>query len=426
MRPCRPSCLRTLIAVEGLGPTADFGVQLRRLRRERGWTLRELGKRTQISGSQLGNIENGRRKPTPAAAALCDQVLGARGGLIAAAESEQQLGLYPGLGPVHGTDAAAIVAGYSSMLHSLRELGRNHGPQQVTVTLAAAEWTLRKHAAELPDDAARSVWLLAARFAEYASWIAQESDSPTVVIRYTDLAVRSAARGGDPTMAAYAMVRRALMAQQRGDSRTAVLYADRAATHPAATPRIRAHAVRRAAQGYAIGGDLDACRAQLDRCAELVVTTPDLATDGWGPRIGPATLPAVTASCLLAAGAFEPAAALFDKFFHASGAAQGAEADVAAPATSVPPLADNSLIRFRIRRATAYAGLGLLPEACRQAASVMPALLRLDSATARADLLNFLQRVKSAAQSSVIGTGEQDFLQDTAAALRRYGRVDEG
>ncbi|MYU29585.1 MULTISPECIES: helix-turn-helix domain-containing protein [Streptomyces] len=55
---------------------AAFGVRLRRLRDERGWTQDELGIRMGYSGTHISAVETGRRPPTPHFAQSADKALG--------------------------------------------------------------------------------------------------------------------------------------------------------------------------------------------------------------------------------------------------------------------------------------------------------------------------------------------------------------
>ncbi|WP_063786350.1 helix-turn-helix domain-containing protein [Streptomyces acidiscabies] len=56
--------------------SAAFGVELRRLRDERGWTQDELSVRMGCSGSQVSAVETGRRSPTPPFARSADRAFG--------------------------------------------------------------------------------------------------------------------------------------------------------------------------------------------------------------------------------------------------------------------------------------------------------------------------------------------------------------
>lgn len=58
-----------------------FGATLRRLRRDRGLSLRELAQRAHVGKSTLSDLENGRCTPSEATARALDQALGADGAL---------------------------------------------------------------------------------------------------------------------------------------------------------------------------------------------------------------------------------------------------------------------------------------------------------------------------------------------------------
>lgn len=66
-----------------------FGEALRRLRTERGLSLRSLAKSALVDCGRLSRIENGGRRGTTSIARALDRALGANGELIAIARSEQ-------------------------------------------------------------------------------------------------------------------------------------------------------------------------------------------------------------------------------------------------------------------------------------------------------------------------------------------------
>lgn len=57
-------------------PSAAFGLLLRRLRDEKGWTQDDLARRTGCSGTHISAVETGRRPPTRRFAAHADKALG--------------------------------------------------------------------------------------------------------------------------------------------------------------------------------------------------------------------------------------------------------------------------------------------------------------------------------------------------------------
>lgn len=358
--------------------SAEFGVELARLRGLRGWSVRGLAERTAISEGQICNLQSGRRPPTATMAAACDAALEAGGVLIALAEkARDKRRTEPDV------DVDALVASYTRMFDEFRGLGRTAAPSLVTGPMRAIAGLLAE-AAPRTDPAGRPrVWLVAARYAEYLGWMAQERDRQAEALRWTDLAVRWADLGGDPTMAAYALVRRAHIAQLRGDRQAVRDLARRAAEHPAATARIRVHAARREAQGHAVLGDRDACRRALERSQayrNADVASPVATGSGlrWGPRIENGTPRVIEASCLVDLGVFALAADIF-----------AADLERAPVATAD----SNSRTRFAVRHATAHAGLGDVAGACTVITPALPTIESVDSATIRAELRRFLGKV---------------------------------
>jgi transcriptional regulator with XRE-family HTH domain len=69
----------------------SFGALVRDLRVARGWSLRDLGQRILFNRGYVGKVETGDRFPNRQFAMLADQVLEARGALVAAWEAEAEL-----------------------------------------------------------------------------------------------------------------------------------------------------------------------------------------------------------------------------------------------------------------------------------------------------------------------------------------------
>ncbi|MFF9168693.1 MULTISPECIES: helix-turn-helix domain-containing protein [unclassified Streptomyces] len=373
-------------------PPGDFGVVLATLRARRGWTVRELSRRANVSEGQICNLESGVRNPTPAVAAACDAAFGTGGALVERAEAGRR-----GTRAESLVDAGPVVAGYERVLRELKDIGRSTGPRFVTASMKSATRTLTDAAQLAVGEQRAEIWLLASKFAEYAGWMAQEAGNPTEALRWTHLAVRWGAQGGDETVAAYALVRKAFIAQHRGDTDTAIGCADQAAGHPAANPVIRAHAARRAAQGYAHRGDAIACWEALERFRCHAAEAVDDRTPHWGPRTENGNPGLIEASCLLSLRDFEQAADLFEAERRRRPAVPGDS---------------NSQARFAVRHATALAGVGRLDDACQLVAATLPVIRRIDSATASAELGRFVEQART--QRSAPG---QRALIEASAAL---------
>ncbi|MCX3061934.1 helix-turn-helix domain-containing protein [Streptomyces beihaiensis] len=352
----------------------DFGVELARLRARRGWTVRELARHASVSEGQICNLESGRRNPTSAVAAACDAATGAGGALIALAEKARR-GTLPG-SPV---EVDSLIAGYGRILEELKDIGRSTGPRFVDASLRSVTRVLTDATSHAEGGRRDDIWLMAAKFAEYTGWMAQETGNFAEALRWTDLAVRWGTKGGDEAIAAYALVRRASIAEHRGDTTAAISLADRAEGHPAATPLIRAHAARREAQGYAAIGDRGACHAALERSQDHA-HHDDRRGARWGPRIENANPRLIEASCLISLRRFEQAADLF---------AVELERHPARPNDR------NSRTRFTIRQAIAMAGVDHLDQACHAIEALLPTIRNLDSATIRAELSRFVDQART-------------------------------
>lgn len=379
-------------------PPGDFGVVLATLRARRGWSVRELARRAHVSDGQICNLEKGLRNPTPAMATAFDAAFGTGGQLAELAAAGRRAA--DRIEEI--VDAGPVVAGYERILDELKGIGRTRGPRFVIASMKPVTRLLTDAAEHAAGEQRAQIWLLVSRYAEYLGWMAQEAGDPAEAARWTSLAVSWGAEGGDETVAAYAMVRRAVIAQHRGDLRGVIDYAERAARHPAATPAIRAHAARRAAQGHARLGDADACREALDRFADHTAQAaarrgPNGGAPQWGPRIENANPRLIEASCLLGLGRFGPAADLFTAELHHR---------QAVPADS------NSQARFAVRHATALAAVGRLDEACQIVEATLPVIRSIDSATVRTELSGFVHQARTRRP----GTGHRALIDASTAA----------
>ncbi|MFI0980872.1 helix-turn-helix domain-containing protein [Streptomyces sp. NPDC021093] len=353
-------------------PPGDFGVVLATLRARNGWSVREFARRANVSEGQICNLESGLRNPSPAVAAACDAAFGTGGDMVELAGSGRR-----GARTDDIVESGPVIVGYERVLRELKGIGRSTGPRFVTTSMKSITRILTDAGQHAVGDQHAEIWLLASKFAEYTGWMAQEAGNPAEALRWTNLAVRWGALGGDETVAAYALVRKAYIAQHRGDICAALEFADQAVRHPAANPVIRAHAARRAAQGHACRGDARACRDALERFRSHIAEITGDRPPHWGPRVGNGSPHLLEASCMLSLRRFDLAADLF-----------ATEHGPAIPADS------NSRARFAVRQATALAGVDCLDDACHIVDATLPVIKLIDSATVRADLARFVEEAR--------------------------------
>ncbi|WP_432012644.1 helix-turn-helix domain-containing protein [Streptomyces cucumeris] len=371
-------------------PPGDFGVVLATLRAHHGWSVREFARRANVSEGQICNLESGLRNPSPAVGAACDAAFGTGGELAELAEAGRRSAPTEAI-----AESGLVIAGYERIFDELKGIGRSTGPRFVTASMKSITRTLTNAGQLAVGEQHANIWLLASKFAEYTGWMAQEAGNIAEALQWTNLAVRWGARGGDETVAAYALVRKASIAQHRGDTHSAIGFADQAVRHTAANSVIRAHAARRAALSHARRGDAGACRDALERFKSHATETTADRPPHWGPRIENGGPHLLEASCMLSLRRFDLAVGLFTT-----------ELGPAVPADS------NSRARFAVRQATALAGADRLDDACRILDATLPVIKLIDSATVRAELARFVDE----ARLRRISAGQLDLI-DTSAAL---------
>lgn len=396
----------------------EFGTELRRIRQVAGLSLSGLAREVHYSKGYLSKIETGAKPANVGLARRCDAVLCADGRLATLVSTPDTIGAYDiadgfgesgqvvwmmTLGP-DGTSRFApmprrdvLMTGAATMLgldagpgslaaatrndttlqsfHLLfdqtRQLGQKVSPSVVLPSVITYTHTLRELAAAAPDRTRTGLLLLAARYAEYAGWMSQESGQDEAALWWTAQAVEIAAEAGDSDLAAYALVRRALITLYRGDPIQTVELARRAQADPNVPARIRGLAAQREAQGHALGGDYNRCHHLLDEAARLLAAAT--ADPRGGPTIGTSTVTdpvtLVTGWCLHDLGRPHEAAEILDREL-----------------AGVPRSAVRTWARFGARRALAYACAGEVDHACELAKDVIDAAEVADSATVRLDL----------------------------------------
>ncbi|GII76694.1 transcriptional regulator [Sphaerisporangium rufum] len=392
----------------------QFGKELRKLRIAANLTLTDLANRIHYSKGQLSKVERGLKAPSRDLARLCDAALNAGGALVkltpamrpkvtearATEDADEEVWLmqlsadgqsrFQPMGRRQLLAAgAASIAGMSiggtetgskagseellrvsrSLFDQYRQLGQVTNPAILLPALISQTHMLRE-AAVTTDSATRQGLLkLGSRYAEYVGWLVQETGNEQGALWWTRRAVELAASGGDRHLAAYALVRRALVTLYREDAAQTIGLAQQA-QEDQVPPRIRGLAAQREAQGHAISGDYDACMRGLDR-AKTLLTSP--VEDGDGPVIGTTNLSEpvamITGWCLHDLGRPREAAEILDREFARVGSQ-----------------AVRTKVRYGVRRALAYAVAGEVDHACTLTRDLLGGAITVSSATIAADL----------------------------------------
>jgi hypothetical protein len=402
------------------------GALLHALRTDRGLSLRDLEKLVPASAATLSRMERALVPMDPAVARCCDDVLKGGGALarlaaatyarahaLAAPEGPAQvllvhlsapekviivpvsrrdllgaLALGAAATPILTIDRALADAGvhpdepalarYSQALASYAAAGRVGAPapvlHAVTGDIAALE-ALHRRATNTPlSGQLRS---LQARYAEFAGWMAEESDDLFEATYWTDRAGDWATQAGDQNIAPYLLARRAVLATHAGDAHRTVQLTTAAQHTPGITPDVLRITLYEQAKGYALLGERTASQIALNTAMNIDGCTSN------GPRLGPTLTPEQLQT------SYQVQRDIY--LGHGSQTVEILEADL-------PNLAASSLrghIIHSARLAAAYAQAGDPHRACLNAGTVLETTPRIGSATAVIELrraIPFLRR----------------------------------
>lgn len=389
--------------------TDDFGIELRRIRTQAGISLAGLARRVHYSKGYLSKIETGAMPPSEYLARRCDAALDANGALVGlvreisppetaatgdgeawlmSPEPDGESGFFPtGRRNALFTGAASLVmmtirqpatrvrAGaehlapsFRAMYEQTRILGQTTSPHVMLPLVIAqaqalgAQITDRKHGLD------HQLAVLAARNAEYAGWMAQESGDNRAALWWIGKAVEI---DGGLAMATYAVVRQAVIALSRGQPRDTVVLAARAQADHRTPARIRGLAAQQEGLGHALAGDYGSCMRALDNAARLLRIAEAEPQDE--PVLGPwavrDSVAIETGCCLYDLGRSHAAVAVLDR-------------EIA----EIPRTALRARVRYGTVRALAYASVGEVDHACTLTNELLGDAVAVDSATARADL----------------------------------------
>lgn len=423
----------------------EFGDELRRRRVTACLSLRDLACLVHYSRGYLSKVETGQATASIELARLCDSALGSGGALVGMAASalgrrpaagrRQEGGprvssdpglrrwpvplvredLLPSVRPmiaiaipspdwISSSQAESAATTFTVLFSQLRQLGQRVFPGALLPTLIAQTQTLRGLAAAARSPARSTLLGLAAHYAEYTGWIAQEVGDDHAALWWTDEAVRMAEAAGQPEMGAYALVRRALVGMYRGDAAETIDLARMAQADARASERVRGLAALREAQGYALTADGGPCHEALERGREHLAhaaNDPAAAMLGTSTVADPAAM--VTGWCLHDLGRPTDAAAVLDREI-----------------VRLPGDAHKARTRFAARRALAYATAGEVDHACQLTSELLTDARQLSSATIRLDLVRLSRALNRWPSHAPVRSLQPDFARALRPLTRQF------
>jgi transcriptional regulator with XRE-family HTH domain len=391
----------------------QFGAELRRRRMDADWSLGKFAKKIHYTKGYLSRVEHGHQLPSTELARLCDAALEANGELARLAPSNTTTStvtdsgvdaddsvwvielrrdggnMFHPLGrrAVLTLGAVSLAAGmygvaspprsgnalrhYRQLFDLTRRIGQTSSPAIVLPMVIAQAHALRCLLPAAAPKERTELALLAARNAEYAGWMAQECGNIDAALWWTRKSVDIAAEVGDQDLAAYSLVRYALVTMYRRDATSTIELAQGAQADSGTPPRIRGLAAQREGQGHALAGDHTSCMRALDRAGGLL----DAAAREQGPD------PVIGTSFVS-----DPVAAVRGWCLHDLGRPTEAAEVLDREVARIPRDAQRSWARFTARQALAHATAGHVERACDLAWNLADALREVDSETVRSDV----------------------------------------
>jgi hypothetical protein len=254
--------------------------------------------------STVGTVEIGKQRVPRPFWIRCDEIF-ATGGVLtegydrieaderaAARAIAQELDEATSGHPAGRTPRAPVDVDPELALHwtgMLRVLASSHnlfGPRQIHDAVCRESAVIRRHRHEAVGAIKTGLLAVEARWAELASWTADNLGDRQAAAFWLDRALALARRAGDGRMAAYVLMRQAQQAADRLDSGNATALADTAAATAALTDRDRALCAIRQAQGQALAGNRAACAEAIKAAYRLVARADNTGADGDPDTIG--------------------------------------------------------------------------------------------------------------------------------------------
>lgn len=238
-----------------------FGSDLRRLRMERGLSLRDLAKRVHHGKSYIHALETGRARPNREVAARLDTALNT-GEVLAALVHDARSYLPPEQRERLAVVAAqprrvdrATVDALAGVLSHCRRLEDTLGAFAVLASVSAHLATVDALLKEARGPVRLPLVDVAAQWSQYAGWLAIATEQPERAAMLLDRAVALATEAQSPDLVATAISFKGHAAYRAGQPGPVVTLSEAARRDPRVYVGQRAYDALQAARGYAMTGD---------------------------------------------------------------------------------------------------------------------------------------------------------------------------
>ncbi|MEV6929663.1 helix-turn-helix transcriptional regulator [Dactylosporangium sp. NPDC051485] len=263
----------------------QFGSELRSWRVRRGLSQDALGRLVHVSGDLIGKVEKAVRRPTRMLVESCDTALDAQGALLVALASADESPTpaqadSPAADVGEPTDPLVVsgslndaVNSWQQMLAMLTTATDDHALVRAEPIVRGQLQVMARLRTAGLGSPAPDLMVVEALWAEFLSWIHDNTRPLGGGARWLDLAERLASDADAPAAAGYMLMRRSQQAIEGGDPATAIALARRAQTQPALPPGTQALSVIREAQGLAHAGDESGSRGKIQQAYRLAAKT---------------------------------------------------------------------------------------------------------------------------------------------------------
>jgi transcriptional regulator with XRE-family HTH domain len=181
----------------------------------------------------------------------------------------------------------ALPAHWTRLLLQLGKVDAIFGPRDVLATVEHELSILTAYRKVARGALRVDLMRVEARWAVFAAWLSNDAGELRARHAWADRAERLAREADYPDMVAFVQVRRSQWAAQRADASNAVVFAQAALRVPGTSEQTRARSTLRAAFGYALANDKDACERCLADAESMMERAGPPALPPW---VGQATI----------------------------------------------------------------------------------------------------------------------------------------